>query len=183
MDWYHLQLSSILVWSRLVWMCSSSLVVFTICGALVQLTLLGNLKVYAWNTVSMMFWPELRLRSKVICTPLMVTFDGSQEWVPLFSSNYNVPHGLTSLIFIFLSLPLELLIRVHYSVIYQILWFKFAVSMVPDHDWLTNFKLGVIGAAWDILALIYLMHFSEVVGLVLPQFEQFFQNYLAFIVL
>ena len=53
--------------------------------------------------------------------------------------------------------------------------------MVSDYDWLTNFKLGVIVAAWNILVLISLMHFSEVVGMVFPQFVQFFQNYFAFV--
>ena len=55
------------------------------------------------------------------------------------------------------------------------------MAMVPDHDWVTNFQLGVIVADWNILVLISLMHFSEIVGMVLPQSVQFFQNYLPFI--
>ena len=55
------------------------------------------------------------------------------------------------------------------------------MGMFPDHDWLANSKPGVIVSEWIILVLISLTHFFEVVDMVLPQFAQFFQNYLAFI--
>ena len=55
------------------------------------------------------------------------------------------------------------------------------MGMVPDHDWLANFKPGITVGTWNILMFISFMYFSEVVGMVFPDFVQFFQNYLAFI--
>ena len=101
-----------------------------------------------------------------------------------FVTNLDVLHGLTSLIFVFLSLPsgiTNIIKYLKYSIIKQILWFKCVADMVLDHHWLTNFKLGISVVTWEILMFTSLVHFSKVVGMVLVQFVQFFPNFLAFI--